>query len=243
MGWLGRLLRGGSDELGWDDLVRGVTAAVARLSRYADRGRISFPPDVVVEIEVEEASLAIARGFVQRADFDRQVREALANRCDCGLDALPLCEYRVSSGTRTRITAEPGSPRIWVFDVEGGDAAGRALVMPSGSKEASFGRGDWHGADRRVPNDLVVCQETAFVSRRAGRVRVVGHHIEIEALDQGDALVVRRANGEAIRPARTAKGCVAAREGDTIELGEGQSLVRLRVRRAVVGERDGGGHG
>jgi hypothetical protein len=70
------------------------------------------------------------------------------------------------------------------------------------------------------------------VSRRAGRLWRAGPGFEIEALDQGDGLVVRRAAGEAIRPARTARGRLAVRDGDAIELGDGHGrAVRLVVRR------------
>ena len=90
--------------------------------------------------------------------------------------------------------------------------------------ELTFGRGG--------DNDLVVCERTQFVSRRAGRLVRAGHLIEVHALDQGDLLVVRRADGETVRPARTARGCVAIRGGDAIELGDGRGgIVTLRVAR------------
>jgi hypothetical protein len=62
----------------------------------------------------------------------------------------------------------------------------------------------------------------------------VGHQLEVTALDQGDLLVVRRSTGEALRPARTARGRVTVRAGDAIELGDGKdAVVRLVVHRVT----------
>ena len=38
MGWFSDLLRAGSGELGWDDMVRGVVDSIAKLSQYGQRG-------------------------------------------------------------------------------------------------------------------------------------------------------------------------------------------------------------
>jgi hypothetical protein len=101
-------------------------------------------------------------------------------------------------------------------------------------RELRFGRGPWHGVDRQIPNDLVLCEKTEFVSRRAGRLLHDGAHLEVESLDQGDHLHVRRATGETVRPARTASGRVALREDDVIELvgGPGEAV------RLVLGRKE-----
>lgn len=240
-GWL----LGGSDELGWDDLVRRTVEAIRKLAHHAERGRVAFPPDVTVRIETGPASVEVIRGFVDKPDFDQSVGAALANASDCPADVLPRRDYEVvASEGRTIVRAAPGVTRVWSLVVDGGDRSGRTLALPGGHKDARFGRGEWHGPDRHVPNDLVVCETTEFVSRRAGRISHVGHNLEVEALDQGDALVVRRENGEVIRPARTARGRVPIREGDVIELGDGGgNTLRLTVRRTVVGQDHGGDHG
>ncbi|HEY3358212.1 MAG TPA: FHA domain-containing protein [Polyangia bacterium] len=228
-----RWLRGGSDELGWDDLVRRVADEVARLGRYGARGQVSFPPEVNVRITVAEGSLEVIRGFVGRPELDREVEAALANRCDCAPADLPLREYAVAAGAATAITVTEGAARAWELLIEGGDLAGRSVRLPPGQAEARFGRGEWHGPDQHVRNDLVVAQRTEYVSRRAGRLLRAGHVLEVEPLDQGDGLVVRRAAGEALRPARTASGRVPVRAGDVIELGDGHGrAVRLVLRRA-----------
>lgn len=240
MGWLG-WLRGGSEELGFDDLVKRVAEAIGALARYAERGRVVFPADVTVRVAVGEGSVDLVRGFVDGPELDRAVGAALANAANCAEDALPAREYEVVAADATAITVREGSPRVWQLEIGGGDLSGRVLSWPPGRKEARFGRGEWHGADQHVRNDLVVCESSEFVSRRAGRLTQVGHQLEVEALDQEDSLHVCRASGETLRPARTAKGRAALREGDAIELRDGLGrAVRLIVRRRRVEESDGG---
>jgi hypothetical protein len=232
MGWLTDLFKGGSDELGWDDLVGRVVDGVAGLARYGARGQIAFPEDVTVRITVGEGSVAVVQQFVDRPELDREVGAALANRCDVPVDDLPIREYVVSPADRTTVTVAEGAPRAWQLEVDGGDLAGRVLVWPGGAAELAFGRGAWHGGDQHVRNDLIVCEHTEFVSRRAGRLFRVGHHLEVAALDQGDLLLVRRPGGDVVRPARTARGRAVVRAGDAIELTDGRGgVVRLKAQR------------
>ena len=46
MGWLG-WLRGGSEELGFDDLVKRVAEALAKLARYVELGLLDEAADEV----------------------------------------------------------------------------------------------------------------------------------------------------------------------------------------------------
>ncbi|HEX5058783.1 MAG TPA: hypothetical protein VFV99_05445, partial [Kofleriaceae bacterium] len=109
---------------------------------------------------------------------------------------------------------------------------GQTLALPASWSELAFGRGPWHGADHGAKNDLVVCTKTEFVSRRAGRLYRAGHQLEVASLDQADELVVRRASGETVRPARTARGRAIVKPDDTIELGDGKGgAVKLIVQR------------
>ncbi len=233
MGWLKGMLRGGDDELGWDDLIRRVVDAVSALRRYGPRGEVAFPDAVVVRITVGEGGAAVVQGFVERPDLDREVGAALATKHDVDPGALPLREYVVSIADRTTVTATEGAPRSWQLAIAGGDRDGQSLALPPGWTELAFGRGPWHGADHGAKNDLVVCDKTEFVSRRAGRLYRAGHVLEVASLDQGDELVVRRASGETIRPARTARGRAVLKEGDAIELSDGRGgLVRLVVQRS-----------
>ncbi len=230
MGWLSDLLRGGEGELGWDDLLRRIVDAIAPLRRFGPRGEHAFPPAVIVRITVPESGAAIVQGFLARPDLDREVGAALANRCDTAVDALPARDYVFSVGDRTSITAAEGAPKAWRIAIAGGDRDGTTLDVPAGQPELAFGRGPWHGPDHAARNDLVICERTEFVSRRAGRIARAGHQLEVMSLDQGDELVVRRSTGETIRPARTARGRVTLAAGDTIELGDGRgAIVRLLV--------------
>ncbi len=233
MGWLSDLLRGGGDEVGWDDLIRRIVEAILPLRVYGPKGEVTFPAEVVVRITVAEGSTDVVRGFIDRPDLDHDVGATLANRADIATEALPMREYVVSTADRLSITATEGAPRTWSFAIDGGDLRGQTLTPPAGWTELAFGRGDWHGADHGAKNDLVVCARTEFVSRRAGRLYRAGHQLEVAALDQGDELVVRRATGEAVRPARTARGRASVKPGDTIELGDGHGkAVKLVVKRS-----------
>lgn len=232
MGWLSDLLRGGDDELGWDDLIRRTVEATAKLRTYGPKGESVFPEDVIVRITVREGGAAIVQGFIDRPELDREVGAALANRCDLPVDALPAREYIVSVADRASVTASEGTVKSWRLVIAGGDRDGQTLELPASWTELAFGRGPWHGADHGARNDLVVCDKTEFVSRRAGRLYRAGHQLEVASLDQGDELVVRRATGETVRPARTARGRAIVKPDDTIELADGKGgAVRLVVQR------------
>lgn len=234
MAWLSDLLRGGANELGWDDLIRAVVDEIAGRKHHGAQGEVVFPAEVVVRITVGSGSVDVVQGFVDRPELDREVGAALANRCDVALDQLPRREYVVSAADRTTISVAEAAPKAWQIVVEGGDRSGSTLTLPAGWSAAAFGRGEWHGADHHARNDLVVCEHTEFVSRRAGRLVRAGHLIEVASLDQGDLLSVRRANGETVRPARTARGRVSVRSGDAIELSDGRGgVVRLVVQRVA----------
>jgi len=232
MGWLSDLLRGGDGELGWDDLIRRTVEEVAKLRTYGQRGETVFPEDVIVRITVPEGSTAVLRGFIDKPELDREVGAALANKCDIAVDALPSREYIVSVADRASITASEGLAKSWRLVIAGGDLDGQTLALPTSWTELAFGRGPWHGADHGAKNDLVVCTKTEFVSRRAGRLFRAGHQLEVASLDQADELVVRRASGETVRPARTARGRAIVKPDDTIELGDGKGgSVKLIVQR------------
>ena len=224
MGWLKGMLHGGNDELGWDDLVRQVVDAIAVLRRYGPQGQVAFPGEVVVRITVAGSGATVIQGFVDRPELDREVGAALANKCDVAVDALPARGYVVSAADRTTVTASEGAPKTWRLSITGGDRDGQTHALPVGWSELGFGRG--------TENELVVCDKTTFVSRRAGRLYRTGNRVEVGSSDQGDELIVRRASGETLRPARTSRGRIVLGDGDTIELGDGRgATVRLVLER------------
>jgi hypothetical protein len=234
--WISDLFRGGAGELGWDDVIKRVVDEIARTKRYAARGELVFPPEVVVRITVGEGSVANVQALVDRPELDREIGAALANQCDVASDQLPRREYVVSAADRTTVTVVDGAPQVWQLVIDGGDRTGAAVRLGASWSEAAFGRGAWHGGDQHTRNDVVVCEHTEFVSRRAGRLYRAGQVLEVASLDQGDQLVVRHASGEAVRPARTARGRVVVRPGDAIELVDGRGgIVRLLVQRVAEG--------
>ncbi len=239
MGWLTDLLRG-DGELSWDELTGKVVEALAGHAHYGARGEVSFGAALRVELAVPGKSVEVARGFASDPRFDREVGAALANRCDVAVSALPMREYEVVESSRLGVRVAELAPRAWQLVVEGGDLSGRVLTVAPGG-ERVFGRGESGAGGGKVAGELAICERTAFVSRRAGSLCPVGGQLELASLDQGDLLQVRRGNGEVVRPARTARGKVAVGEGDVIELSDGRAeVVRLRVRRAPTGEREGG---
>lgn len=239
MSFLPRFLRGGRDELGFDDLVHRVVDAIAAHGHRESRGRIVFPAAITVRIEVPAASGEVVRGFVGSPGFDERVVATLANRSDREPGDLPEREYLVEAAETIRIAADAAIPRGYRLRIAGGDRDGAVIDLAPASAEIRFGRGPHHGGDRSLMNDVVVCDAIESVSRRAGRIVFVGSRLEIESLDQGDGLVVRRPRGEAVRPARTARGRVALGEGDVIELpdvrGGGIRIAIERIARSGAG--------
>lgn len=232
MGWISDLLRGGGDELGWDDLVRRIVDAIAGVRQYGPRGEVVFPDDLAIRIAAPENTAAIVQGFLERPELDREVVAAVANRCDVAVSDVPAREYLVETGERVAVTATAGAPKTLRLSITGGDLDGATLPLPAGWSELAFGRGPWHGGDHGARNDLVVCDKTEYVSRRAGRLYRAGNQVEVASLDQADELIVRRASGETVRPARTARGRALVKAGDAIELGDGRnSVVRLVLER------------
>jgi hypothetical protein len=226
VGWLSDLLRGGGDELSWDDLIRRIVDAIVPLKVYGPKGEPTFTDEVIVRITVTQGAQKVVQGFLDRPDLDREVGAALANRCDVAPQALPVREYIVSVADRISIVATEGAAKSWHLAVVGGDLDGTSLALPASWSELGFGRGV-------AGNDLVVCEKTEFVSRRAGRLYRAGNQLEVASLDQGDEMAVRRSMGEVVRPARTSRGRAVVRQDDAIELTDGRGgIVKLVVTRS-----------
>ena len=229
MRWLTSLLRGGADELGWEDLLRRVSDALADGATFGARGKRVWPEAVLVELAVPAAHEAAARQFAADPRFDREVAMAVANRCDVAAEEVPPREYAVAVRERAAVRVRAQEAPAWELVIEGGDRAGQVLPVPAGAGPWVLGRGG-DGAC-----ELVVCERAAFVSRRAGELRRQGTQLAVAALDQGDLLLVRKPDGEQVRPARTASGQVVLHEGATVELTSGRDgrdePVRLHLRR------------
>lgn len=233
-----RALDGGRDELSRDNLVRLVVDRVVGLREYGRHGEHALPPEVAVRLVAPAERLAVLQGFVDDLRFDREVDDELCNRLvGTTRDTLPLRLYTVEAGEVPGVTATGRRTSVAVrLTIAGGDRDGAVLAVAPGQRFVKIGRGPFHGPDPQIHNDLVVSNEDAFVSRRAGRLRRSGATLEVESLDQGECLVVCREDGSRVRPHNTPSGWVRVRSGDTIELNDGADR-RLSIGVEIASDR------
>ncbi len=228
-----RTLAGGDDELGRDDLLRQVEEGILALKRHAARGREVFPAGVRVGIRAAEGSVVTLRAFVADPSFERDLEARLQNRLVAS-ETLPARRYKVERGEPTGVTVEEDEQALaGVLVVEGGDHDGHRFPVDLARKEWRIGRGRWHQErpdDQRLPNDIVVTDSLAWVSRAAAVLRRSGALIEVESRQQGECLLVVRRDGTQLRPALTASGRLPLRVGDRVELHDGHDgRVSLRL--------------
>jgi hypothetical protein len=217
-------------ELGHPDLLRKVVDGIAKLKRHADRGVEVLPPEVEVYVTVGEGSVQVIERFVNEPSFDREVEAGLRNKLvRAREDRMPVRRYFVKAGKKTQVTVKESPPKTYQLKVEGGDRNGNLIPMPGDKRVFLVGRGPWHGDDQHVANDVVVAEGEKSISRRAARLHRVSGNFELEALDQGEALVVSHADGQRLRPALSASGRVPVHPGDVIEFTDGAKTV-LTVR-------------
>ena len=239
---LGEIWRGlgdvmeGLGELGQPDLLRRVTEAIAGLARHAGSGRPTLPREVDVFIEVGEGSLQVVERFVQDPAFDQEVQGRLLNELvRVPPEELPLRRYRVEAAPQTRITVREAPPRKFLLRIEGGDRDGARLALPAARRDFLLGRGEWHGDEPGVANDIVLSETEKAVSRRAARLHRCGRGLELQSLDQQEALVVIRPDGERVRPVLAARGRVLVGPDDVIELTDGHApVLRVHIEEEVA---------
>jgi hypothetical protein len=217
-------------ELGHPDLLRRVVDGIAKLKRHADRGVEVLPPEVEVHITVGEGSVQVIERFVSDPSFDRDVEAGLRNKLvRAREDLMPVRRYFVKPGKRTQVSVKEAPPKTYHLKIVGGDRDGNAIPMPGEKRVFLVGRGAWHGDDQQVANDVMVSESEKAISRRAARLHRVSGNFEIEALDQSEALIVARPDGQRLRPALSASGRVPVLPGDVIEFTDGAKTV-LTVR-------------
>ena len=213
-------------ELGHPDLLRKVVDGIAKLKRHADRGVEVLPPEVEVHVTVGEGSVQVIERFVNDPEFDREVEAALRNRLvRAREDRMPVRRYFVKAGKRTQVTVKESPPRAYTLRIDSGDRAGATVSLPGEKRVFLVGRGAWHGDEQQVANDIVVSDGERAISRRAARLHRAGGHFELEALDQSEALLVTRPDGQHLRPALAAAGRVPVHLGDVIEFTDGAKTV------------------
>lgn len=233
-----RSLAGGDDELGREDLLRHIEAGILALKRHGARGKEVFPAGVCVRITAPPSDrggggLATLRAFVADPGFERDLEARLQNRLvDAG--AFPARVYIVSEGDASEVVVEENAHAISaILVIEGGDRDGDRFPVDLGRREWRIGRGRWHQErpdDQRLPNDIVLTEKEAWVSRAAALLRRSGAFLEIEARQQGEFVIVARRDGSLLRPAMTAAGRLAVGPGDRIEFHDGQNgRITLRI--------------
>jgi hypothetical protein len=231
---LKQLLRdvfGGIGELAQPELVRKVSEGVVRLARHGDHGVPVLPREVEVRIEAGDGGLDVVERFVRQPSFDVEVGARVLNELPrLQREDLPLRRYSVEAGRRGAVVVREAAARRYALRIEGGDRDGARLVLPAGRRDFLLGRGEWHGDEPGIVNDVVLSEGQKAVSRRAARLHRAGSGLELEALDQQEALVVVRSDGERVRPLLSVDGRVVVGPGDTIEFTDGRApVLRLRV--------------
>jgi len=223
-----------NEELGQPDLLRRVTQGIVALARHADRGLPVLPPEVEVRIRVGGGGVQTIERFVQDPAFDREVEARVLNELvRLRPDGLPVRRYVVEAGERNAVEVKEAPLRRFRLRIQGGDRDGSAVTLPPSRRQYLLGRGDWHGEEMQVANDVVVSESERAVSRRAARLHRSAAGLELESLDQREALVVVKQDGEKVRPALTSSGRVALAFGDRLEFTDGkQSVVTLVVEEA-----------
>jgi len=221
---------GSAEELSQPDLLRLITDAFAKLARRDDKGVPILPREVEVQVNVGKGSVEVVERFVQDPAFDRELEARLLNELvRLQPENLPLRRYVVEAGDTNGVEIRELRPRKFHLRIEGGDREGARLPLPHGRRDFLLGRGEWHGDDPGSVNDLVLSESEKAVSRRAARLHRSSYGLELESLDQREALVVVRPDGERVRPVLSANGRVLVGPEDVIEFTDGKQTV-LRVR-------------
>jgi len=213
-------------ELGQPDLVRRVAEGITALARHAGRGTPVLPPEVEVRIKVGGGSVQVIEQFVQEPAFDREVEARVLNDLvRLRPEGMPVRRYVVEAAERTSVEVREAPRRRFRLRIEGGDRDGATITLPPARRHYLLGRGEWHGEHQQVANDVVLCEAEKAVSRRAARLHRSTAGLELESLDQQEALVVARADGERLRPSLAASGRVPVGPGDRIEFTDGSRPV------------------
>lgn len=230
----------GRDQLDRPNLRRQVVDGILGLKQRGRRGVESLPPAVTITVTVSSGNAGVVRRFVDDSTFDHEIEAELLNRLvGARAEALPVRAYVIEEGERTAVVVSEATAGVlgWLVVLDG-DVAGSAAALSASRAEHRVGRSGWHG-DGGVPNDIVASNEARFVSRRAAVIERVGSGLMIRSLDQGDCLVVVRADGRRIRPVNTRARRVKLEFGDQIELTDGATqkiTLALRAQAPEEGE-------
>jgi hypothetical protein len=214
------------EELGQPDLLRRVTSGIVALARHADRGLPVLPPEVEVKVRVGDGGVQTIERFVQDPAFDREVEARVLNELvRLRPDGLPIRRYVVEAGEKNSVEVKEAPLRRFRLRIQGGDRDGAAVTLAPARREYLLGRGDWHGDEMQVANDVVLTENERAVSRKAARLYRSAAGLELESLDQREALLVEKSDGERVRPALTSSGRVPLAFGDRVSFTDGKAAV------------------
>src|SRR5947207_3506455 len=220
---IGEVLEG---ELGQPDLLRRVTEGITALARHAGKGQPVLPPEVEVHVKVGKGSVQVIEQFVQDPAFDREVEARVLNELvRLRPEGLPVRRYVVEPADRTAVEVREAPRRRYRLRIQGGDRDGVTVTLPPTRRHYLLGRGEWHGEERQVANDVVLSESEKAISRRAARLHRSNAGLELESLDQRESLIVEKPDGERVRPALTASGRVPLAFGDRVAFTDGKQPV------------------
>lgn len=231
---------GGRDGMDRPNLRRQVVGEILRLKQRGKRGVELLPPAVTITITVGSGSVEVVRRFVGDTSFDKEIEAELLNRLvGAQSEALPLRTYVVQEGDGKPVTVTESAGGVFGWlEICDGDRAGEVVALSTSRAEHRVGRGAWHG-DGGVPNDVIASEDARFVSRRAAVIERGSLGLAIRALDQGDCLLVVRADGRRVRPSNTRARRVKLEFGDQIELTDGGTQkITLRLCAQAPAEED-----
>jgi hypothetical protein len=232
MGWLEKFKRViGQDtdgELGRADLVALASRGILSLGRRDERGKLVYPPGVVLRVTACDRSLETLRAWARDPATEAEVSARLLNEGIAAGDQ-PVRRWEVERGEEDRVEViEDASPVYAVLVVSGGDRDGDRFPVGAGAREWRIGRGRWH-ADNRLQNDIVLSDAATWLSRAAAVLRRTPGGFELESRDQGEYVAVHPRDGTPRRPAMSASGRVAVAIGDHVEFHDGNAA-RLLLR-------------
>jgi hypothetical protein len=206
-------------------IVQEATRGILELGTYGDRGVRVFPSGVTVRVRAFEGRVEGLRKVVESSAFDTELVAELRNRL-AAFDQLPSRRYEVDTGETEGVEVVADVARVvLVLVVEGGDRDGARFPIRNVRGSWRVGRGATH--DAHFLNDFVLSEGARFVSRAAAVI----HHdagVRIEVRDQREALVVRAASGDPVRPFLTAEKSCPLAPGDVVEFTDGERA-RLRL--------------
>lgn len=221
----------GDGELGRDDLLRQVVDGIGALSRFAARGKRSFPEEVRVTVTVAAGGVQTVEAFLREPAFEVELEAKLANAWPDVEGGFPVRGYAVVAGERDGVSVVETRRTEVQLVIDGGDRHGARVTAPAGRKMLYAGRGPWHGPGQDLRNDVVLTESVAWVPRRSFRLERRGTVLVVHPLDVGDMLEVVHADGRRTRPVRMPSGTAELRVGDHIELRSPEGVIGLRMTR------------